>query len=597
MKEAEAEQLINMTLLKRGAKSGEFTMRHTDMASTIYSWSPYTDLFSLMYKVYQNAQQTVVWLGQADANATLAITYARTLDAESMIAEHKTTVMYAGYEEEYMQKKSHILDELARRPAVEALINACAEFLLRPYFTRVWCQQEGSLSTDPILFCGSEELPWNQLFALAWLFVPRSTMIWPDWFLASYPNERYAKLEPNLFFIRNVQEYRLRQAMIASNEDTSFRAFSLLHAVHDASRFRCFDPRDKIFAMRNIATDLALNDWAPKPDYATPWEDIYTELAARMATRQNHQLLDWSGVCQQGDQSGLPSWVVDWRTRPWTYYINHTAWSAGGKAFKPKAEPASKKKRGHLTKQLQSLGHPRKTLKYTLQVLVLMIDGISFLSGTIDGWTIRDDITRLRDDVLTLDKTCQEHLSTLPVPYIDGRLNLEAYNATLIANTTDQDILADTEYIARGATGWRAWLALGARMSTDQIPPYHEAIDSSDTFQYKQFCISRAGYFCLVPNIALPTDAVAIVKGIDLPVILRPVGDFYIYLGQCYIHGMMHFQAGELIDEFRCKFDMMEKKVVVHRREGEIRRNGRKADHGEYVRMLGTLAERKIELI
>jgi hypothetical protein len=550
-----------------------------------------------MYKIYQNAQQTVVWLGQTDVNASLAITYARTLDAERAMAEHKTIVMNAGYEEQYMQKKSHILDELAQHPGMDSLINACAEFLLRPYFTRVWCQQEGSLSADPVVFCGSEQLPWNQLFALAWLFVPRSTMIWPDWFLANYPKERYAKLEPNLFFIGNVQEYRLRQAIIASDQDTSFRAFSLVHAVHDASRFRCHDPRDKIFAMRNIATDLALDDWAPKPDYITPWEDLYTELAARMASRQNQQVLDWSGVCQQGDQSGVPSWVIDWRTRPWIYYINHTSWSAGGKAFKPKAEQVPKMKKEQLIRQLQVAGHPRKSLRYTLQVSLLMVDRISFLSGVIDRWIVRDDITRLRNEVLAMDRKCQERLSILPTHYIDGGSNMEAYDTTLIANTTNQDMLANAEYVAQGTRAWRTWLNSGACMSSGQIPPYHEAIDSSDAFQYKQFCVTGAGYFCLVPNIALPTDATAIVKGIDLPVILRPVGDHYIYIGQCYIHGMMHFQAGELIEEFRCKFDTKENKVVVHRPEGEVRRNGLKADHGEYVRMLPTLAERKVLLI
>ncbi len=274
-----------------------------------------------MYKVYQHAQKTMVWLGPADPDATAAIQYARTLDASNYLKEYRPTVMYAGYETEYLQAKSHILDILGGHPQKESLISSCAEFLLRPYFTRVWCQQEGSLSSQPVVVCGGEETAWNQIFALAWLFLPRCTMTWPVWFLAKYPGQGYAKLEPNLKFISSVQEYRLRQMMIANNENET-RVFSLVRAMHDASRLRCYDPRDKIFAVRNIATDLELDDWAPQPDYITPWEDVYTNFSTKLAERSDPRLLDWSGICQQGENSALPSWVIDWRTRPWTQNIS-----------------------------------------------------------------------------------------------------------------------------------------------------------------------------------------------------------------------------------------------------------------------------------
>lgn len=185
--------------------------------------------------------------------------------------------MYAGHETQYRLSKSHILDMLENHPQKELLINSCAEFSLGPYFTRVWTQQEGTLSSDPVVVCGQEEVAWNQMFALAWLFQPRHTMTWPDWFLSNYPGQRYAKLEPEMKFIDSIQQYRLRQTQIA-NHETSTRANSLRLAMRSASRLKCYDPRDKIFAIRNIATDLELDDWAPKPDYTTPWEERSTSI-------------------------------------------------------------------------------------------------------------------------------------------------------------------------------------------------------------------------------------------------------------------------------------------------------------------------------
>jgi hypothetical protein len=552
-----------------------------------------------MYKVYENAKRTMVWMGPMDTDAKAAIQYARTLDFSKYLEEYRPTAMYGGTMAgvKAMQSKSHILDVLDHHPQKESLINSCGEFLLRPYFTRVWCQQEGSLSSDPVVTCGGEEMPWNQIFALAWLFLPRYTMSWPDWFLSDHPGQRYAKLEPNLIFIRSVQQYRLRQMMIANNEN-DFRVFSLLDAMHEAWSLSCYDPRDKIFAVRNIATDLVLDDWAPQPDYTTPWVAVYTNFAVRMAERGKAQLLGWSGLCGQGVNSGLPSWVIDWRSLPRTQYLEHSMWYSGGTTFRPKAEVVPKKKRNHLMKALQAAAQPRQSLQYLLQVTVMMQDSIAYLSGVLEHWRAFDEIATLYADVLALDQKSQTFIRTLPHSlYITSEAMLDAYNTTLIANTDDKDSLASSAYISRGAEDWRSWLSSGANLKDGAMPRYHDAIDSMDIFQYKQFCVSETGYFCLVPDITKPTDSIAIVKGLDMPVVLRPVGECYVYLGQCYVHGMMQPIAGELIDEFRIKYDSREGRVIIDRPGGDVRRNGLKMDAGEYIRILETLGERKVELV
>ncbi|KIW97509.1 uncharacterized protein Z519_01093 [Cladophialophora bantiana CBS 173.52] len=559
---------------------------------------------ALMYKVYEKASKTVIWLGPSDHDVTAAIDYARTLDAGRYLDEYTPTVMYAGYETQYLQNKSHILDVLDTHPQKESLINSCAKLLLRPWFTRVWTQQEGALSSDPVVVCGKEETPWIQIFALAWLFQPRSTMRWPQWFLSTNHSETYVELEANMMFIRSIQRYRLHAMQIANYEPQT-REVSLIHAMYDASRLKCYDPRDKIYAIRNIATDLAENDWAPQPDYVTPWEDVYTDFAVRMADRGAREVLDWSGVCQQGKQSGLPSWVVDWRSYPWTQYLVHNEWCAGGKVFRPKAERIPKKKQRYLIKMLEAANQPRKSLRYALSITVMMQDTIAYLSGVVENGKPFGDIVGLRQDILALDRTSQDFVKALPFPtYIDSEFALDAYNATLIARTTDEDTIASPSYVTSGAREWRCWLSSrtpsGDNTKTNDttvLPKFYEAVDSMDTFQYKQFCVSSFGYFCLVPNMTETTDAIAIIKGLDMPIALRPVNDYYVYLGKCYVHGMMELQAGTLIEEFRIKFDPREGKVVVGRPEGDVRKNGLKMDAGEYVRVLGSLGERKIELI
>ncbi|KAH0848299.1 hypothetical protein AYO21_04329 [Fonsecaea monophora] len=559
---------------------------------------------TLMYKVYEKAKRTVIWLGPSGDDVAVGFQYARTLDARRYLDEYTPTVMYAGHETQYLQNKSHILDVLHTHPEKESLVNSCAKLLLRPWFTRVWTRQEGALSSDPVVVCGEDEIPWLQIFALAWLFLPRTTMRWPQWFLSDDPSKTYANLEPNIMFIQSIQTYRLHQMQVANHEPET-REVSLINAMHDASRLKCYDPRDKIYAIRNIATDLTRNDWAPQPDYVTPWEEVYADFAMRMAERGRQEVLDWSGVCQQEARSGLPSWVVDWRSRPWTQYLVPEEWCAGGKTFRSKVERIPKKRQHHLLKLLEAAKQPRKSLRYTLSITVMMQDNITFLSGVLENGNGLVNSRKTAQEVLALDQQSQEFIKTLPSTfYINSEQVIDAYNATLIANTTDHDTVASPSYVTAGVQEWRSWLSSQTLLTTNTqtdsesiVPGFYEAIDSMDTFQYKQFCVSTLGYFCLVPDITEATDAIAIVKGVDMPIVLRPINDFYVYLGQCYIHGMMELQAGTLIEEFRVKFNTKEIKVVVGRPEGDIRKNGLKMDAGEYVRILGSLGERKIDLI
>lgn len=543
---------------------------------------------NLMYKVYQNAAKTMVWMGPSDDSSRTAITYARSLDAQTFLDEYMPYVTQSGYSF-YHETKSFVLDMFGTHPHKETVINACAQFLLRPWFTRVWTEQEAAMSPVPIVVCGEEEIPWAQIFALAWIFHPKVTMSWPDWFL---PNQGYHELEPNLFAVAGIQKFRVRQMLVDNNAPYRF-VLSLIDAIRVAWRQRCFDPRDKIFAMRNIASDLQADDWAPLPDYTTPWQELYVDFAMRMAERGNSEVLGWSGVCQQGTNCGLPSWAIDWREYPWTQYINHIEWCAGGKSFTAKPERVPKKRRRVLENLLREAEQLRHSVSHSLQVTVLMMDAVIFLGGTIRKLKRPNDIQKLRQDVADIDTRTQAFVSALPSStYITSEGVLDALNKTLIANTTDQDALADSQYVADGASEWRSWLSDEADLST--APKYHDAIDNMDTFRLKQLAVSERGYFCLVPSIVKVHDVVAIVKGYDMPVVLRPVGGDYVLLGDCYVHGMMELMAGSLIEEFRVK---VRDGKPVWNPAGDVRRNGKNMDAGEYVRIIETLGERCITLV
>jgi hypothetical protein len=56
---------------------------------------------------------------------------------------------------------------------------------------------------------------------------------------------------------------------------------------------------------------------------------------------------------------------------------------------------------------------------------------------------------------------------------------------------------------------------------------------------------TNSGFIGLLPEEAQDGDSIAIVLGCYHPVVLRPSGDEYKVLGECYVHGLMD---GEVFD-------------------------------------------------
>jgi hypothetical protein len=56
------------------------------------------------------------------------------------------------------------------------------------------------------------------------------------------------------------------------------------------------------------------------------------------------------------------------------------------------------------------------------------------------------------------------------------------------------------------------------------------------------------GYFGLAPFSAEPGDKVCILYGGAVPFLLRPRGENYLLVGECYVHGIMHGEALEWYD-------------------------------------------------
>lgn len=556
---------------------------------------------SFMHEIYKAARSVLIWLGEEDSNSKRVMGYISGLDAEKYLAE-SYDFQRNGKVSEGWTKKSTIFDKLDPSPDNRLLIEDVVTLLSRPWFSRIWIQQEAALHHETFVFCGEESVHWDQISALAWLLRPRGSTSWPDWVHDLFPN-----FEPKARAVWCLQSSR--HAIRDYNGITL--AYQLHELVQDTWMCLATDPRDKIFALRNLATDLKYDDWAPVVDYTICWEDVYTDMELRFLKRGKINTLLCAGRVNQQPSSHLPSWVPDWRAWPGNFYGPPISWMAGSvrevtckSGSLPKRDQRFLRPTSFFAKKAPS--KPKLAARSYVSLACIMEDSISFLSGvaenmfSYDGSLKTGRICDSSQRLLELNQSCRDYLRNHPHQrYMTGQSISDAYRATLITNTTHTTELATPEYYSK-YDEWHSWLSAGADPSVEPI--YEAAIEDSNTFFRQQFCVTSHGYLCLVPKMTEENDVVSILKGLFLPVVLRPREKYYEFIGNCYVHGMMENQAFFLIDEFGLKvggagdikelprdsrsLNLKDDRLIVEDNEGE-----------DYSRIVTTLGVRWVDLI
>ncbi|KAI0098525.1 HET-domain-containing protein [Nemania sp. FL0031] len=181
------------------------------------------------------------------------------------------------------------------------LIMSIASLVQLPWFSRRWIVQEAVLNPDVLLCCCDEELSWVRLAnCLGMISNPPPDM----------------KQLNTLLSMASLWKRWVFDGGLGGNGGI----FDLLEAF---DHFQCFDPRDRLFALGGLATDISMG---PKPspgllplpvDYTIATESLYTTFGKDVieftSEPMKYDMLR-SSLARCGDgQNGLASWVPDWR--------------------------------------------------------------------------------------------------------------------------------------------------------------------------------------------------------------------------------------------------------------------------------------------
>jgi hypothetical protein len=256
----------------------------------------------LMYRLYSKAEKVIAYLGdEADGSEHLPaflerIEAAHFKDVKEK-GEAKTKTIKPWNESDWVRLGLPSIDDAAWL--------ALRNFILRPWFVRVWIMQEALAAKDLSVICGLWMAPATFIFQTIRIASARLLPFKPR-------VSEFGSVAANQIS-RAVAQFNLLMELglceIICNKDDSWTLIDILERSRHAS---CTDPRDRVFALLNIS-----NDQPPlglQPDYMGTVSETYKITArALVATGQGHRLLRNAWMSESALE--LPSWVPDWSLR------------------------------------------------------------------------------------------------------------------------------------------------------------------------------------------------------------------------------------------------------------------------------------------
>ncbi len=440
----------------------------------------------------------------------------------------------------------HLLRELSKTSAGDSAFKLPAsmrrellQFFSKAWFHRMWVIQEFVLAKSEPLF----------LFLGGHKAVTEENLRYAGWKIFQQSSAHLTAYEENSLLSGIKQYMCLAEVKDRIKEGRECSFLTLLWTFRDR---QASNPRDKIYSLLGLL-NWQQSDTEGDPssvascdrglvieeliiDYEATVEDIYASLVKSVILGTNS--LNILCACQRSKRFGR-SWVPDW-TKPWSRLSLLTN-SIG---LVPDTLQKNRFK--------SSMGQ-NPIIEFSRNLRSITVDGtlhstVSVLGirprGYVDSrWIIHwfaDVDHELKIQISSLYEEDVENVSSI--------LNLSA-----CATNTESDGYVYSEALAEeyclpfaGASSeWKEMVRLYQEGTLDEEEREDFIIDIriAQMIDGRQVVIGNNGYCGLVPDHAELGDLICVLFGCDVPVVLRQEDDHFIFIGECYIRGLMHGEA------------------------------------------------------
>ncbi|KAL2065756.1 hypothetical protein VTL71DRAFT_3426 [Oculimacula yallundae] len=450
-----------------------------------------------MSAIYNNAQQTVVWLGPAGQDSRLALdTLGRIAEDLNFNEQDNFAGCWPGSWTRRLEEDSRNLQTSCRRWV------AIRDLLRRTWFTRLWVFQEIALSSISIVTVGTISMNWSK-FRLGIFWIWRMT-------------PRLNELNPSLK-LEDIGTNHIRGFLEVTREDAQIGT-SLLGTLYFTRHLSCFDDRDRYFAIRSL---LPLYEQKLiVPNYTKTVQEVYTDTIR--AVIEEYEGLNPVSLCaMQASPSikNLPSWVPDISYCLLERLVPSECFAAG------------------FSKAFYSFG-PDNELNAQGVEVTKVAKVVS--SPHVENLT--------NDELYNMVRRAWELLPS-SVDYIAGGTRLDAFLDVIVCGRTAEKMNTNVGEFSNVSERKEYFQELWVKDKASSRPGTFAPVLAQDLkrcFLGRSFFTTSDGQIGMGPELAQSGDIVAIILGCCTPLLLRPTQqDTHTYrvVGDCYIAGMMDTEA------------------------------------------------------
>ncbi|KAK8059263.1 Heterokaryon incompatibility [Apiospora saccharicola] len=470
----------------------------------------------LMQDIYSLATHTLIWLGELDDDAELALTF---ISRQAALEPARERVA-ASLEDRWAGRTpGSDYVSLMRDRSYILIWQAVFAFCRRDYWSRVWMIQEIALSRNPTVVCGHMGVAWadfeaflGSVFAFVAMREPGAMHFW--------------HLTPLLEDSFPLLMDGMRHGIGSPNRDGRW----LLSALQKYRSFSATDPRDKIYSLLglvNAETRRAIN-----VDYDATVERVFTDtfkylLPARRRAEAQDDVVTVSRTGRRRATSPFASWLPNWNDNgrgPTMDDLSHCRFRASADL-----EP-------------EYSFHEQDRV---LEVKGYLVDNLKWLGSSASDFSSSSPTSS--GDVLSTDLAIIAAVADSQVDVITSAFQGRPYREADFWKTLVCDSFPTSQFPkAPGEWGSMSVALLRTVAREEEIDEDKSALMASEylimlrkTMRGRCFAISRQGMYMMVPEDNALGDCIAVILGCDIPVVLGMREGELVLVGECYVDMLM----------------------------------------------------------
>ena len=489
---------------------------------------------SLMADIYRRAEHVCVWLGQGNHDSDNAI------DFISGAGDLKATSAQAQCEPDW---------------------RAFYSFISRPWFRHRWAIQAIALAREATLICGERTVGWHRLAnALSIVQEVMTEFSYDKFRYYDYDKWGHMSLQPAF----RLAEIRNQIRMVSGDGDDIGSPWSLETLMWKFHDFETSDPRDAIYALlalakdrRLISTDFFSTSHLPI-DYGRFYDDMckgYIDSNIKISGSLDVLCRPWKPYDEAIKDVSFftPSWLPQNPSISFGHGIHDNYGRINADVLVGPPEPGKRYYNASGSVAVANACRFGSAMKNSsMWVEGLVVDEIAEIqTAALCG----NERSILHDGVPAQWRAAGGWMESAKEPP-------DAYWRTLVANrgpngsgTPDFYPVACQEqanryYRVKNNFKWD-WNATPMSRATDALVVkfVHRV---QEVVLNRRLVNTKDGRLGLVPYLAKKRDLVCILFGCSVPIVLRGQKDattgrdYFHFIGECYIHGIMEGEALEL---------------------------------------------------